>query len=381
MAVSSSRSSTPIIQRSCSYGSLSEGCDTERVLPSTASDSDSKTSEECNKERKRQYQSQSPNYLHDEGDIKHFKVKIESSVNASWMHHIYRAVMIINEAAPGLSLHLNGPFPPSNCEWRTITIKGTDEKDHCSTKDDVRHWDAATITLYHYWNRKPRTSIHELLHALGFHHEHQRKDAKIHIMYFGSEERDKYFDDCTLDSQVFGLTPFDPFSIMLYQEGEALKLKRTNDPVWKLKPTKELNTDLSEQDKLGLNLEYPPCHSSSYNPQKGSVTGMWYCGRHVMQNHNHPANSTTDGCCGPTNWANCPACRTLKNDVVTKFIREGCWQGWSGLVYCGRYFGKKEPGHDGYCGPNNGPPCLECAELLLPVDEYLQLKFAYCLKI
>ena len=376
MAVSSSRSSTPIIQRSCSFGSLAE---TERIQPSTASYSDSKTSEECNKERKRQYQTQSPNYLHDEGDIKHFKVKIESSVHASWMHHIYRAVNVINEAAPGLSLHLNGPFPP-NCKWHTIIIEGTNVR-KCRTKGDVYYWDTATITLHHYWDIKARTSIHELLHALGFHHEHQRKDAKAHMTYSGSKEMDnEYFDNCIPDSQVVGLTPFDPYSITLYPECEDLQ--RTNDPVWKLKPTKELNTNLSELDKVGLNLLYPPCCSSSYNPQKSSVTGMWYCGRPVMQNHNHPANSTTDGRCGPTNWANCPACRTLKNHVVvSKFIREGRWQGWSGLVYCGHYFGKKEPGHDGYCGPNNGPPCLECAKILLPLDEYLKLAFTYRLKI
>ena len=54
-----------------------------------------------------------------------------------------------------------------------------------------------------------------------------------------------------------------------------------------------------------------------------------------MQNHNHPSNSTTDGRCGPTNWANCPACRTLKNNVATKFIKKAAGRAgvdWSIVV-------------------------------------------------
>ena len=83
-----------------------------------------------------------------------------------------------------------------------------------------------------------------------------------------------------------------------------------------------------------------------------------------MQNHNRPAKNATDGHCGPTFGANCPACRSLKNPKVEGFVSKGRWQGWSGLIYCGKYFGQPEPGHDGYCGLNNGLPCPESKRLL-----------------
>lgn len=72
-----------------------------------------------------------------------------------------------------------------------------------------------------------------------------------------------------------------------------------------------------------------------------------------------------DGNCGPTNGPNCPACRVLKTDRVERLWRKGKWQGWTGMVYCGRYFGIRSKGHDGYCGPNNGPNCPECHYELL----------------
>ena len=93
-----------------------------------------------------------------------------------------------------------------------------------------------------------------------------------------------------------------------------------------------------------------------------------------MMEHDNPALGTTDGYCGPTNWANCPACRTLKCDALERIWTKNKWQGWSGLVYCGREFGKKVPGHDGFCGPNNGIPCPECSKILYPPGiDYQQL--------
>ena len=39
------------------------------------------------------------------------------------------------------------------------------------------------------------------------------------------------------------------------------------------------------------------------------------------------------------------------------------WQGWSGMVYCGKKIGKQSEGHDSVCGPDNGPSCEECLSL------------------
>ena len=156
---------------------------------------------------------------------------------------------------------------------------------------------------------------------------------------------------------------------MLYCELDGYLVRNEADPVWRLKPKRdEPNVQLSELDKVGLNVVYKPCRHSCYNPKISPVTGLYYCGRKVMSRHNYPGGNTTDGCCGPNNWANCPACRTLVTEKFREIVKDGKWQGWSGLVYCGIYFGKQEEGHDGYCGPNNGPPCSKCRYLLYPND-------------
>ena len=76
-----------------------------------------------------------------------------------------------------------------------------------------------------------------------------------------------------------------------------------------------------------------------------------------------------DGHCGPVLGPNCHACRVLNSDRVVSLWKKGKWQGWTGQVYCGRWFGVQGPGHNGYCGPNNGPPCRECFNELLKGDE------------
>ena len=321
------------------------------------------------------YQKQLRNDLGREEDRQHFAVMLKPSLEPKWIPHIILAVHSINEAAPGLDLIL---YYTKTCstKYRTIVIEGTTEY-ACYTMGDVRKHNTSTIRLSNAgcdfqqigFNMKS-TSVHELLHALGFEHEHKRRDAEHYILYTGTKETDEeWYDQYVPEDDVYGLTVFDPFSIMMYDEDEYLRRNEYN-PIWHLKPDKERSTEMSELDKVGLNLLYPPCCSPDhYDPLISQVTKMWYCGRPVMQNHNRPAESRTDGRCGPTG-VNCPACRTLKNAYYNNlFLRKGCWQGWSGLVYCGKYFGVHELGHDGYCGPNNGPHCPECAQILLPKDQ------------
>ena len=311
--------------------------------------------------RKKYYQMQSCHTLGQEKDQVSVPMYI-SIVHEDWVPALKDAIVAINKACPGVHLH-------ETEQWRAkIVIRGSsNEDDSASTRGNIQTERLVIITLCHGWPNKKRTSVHKLLHALGAQHEHQAAGAGGFLLNKCSPKHELYDQYKPLPNVMY-VTPMDPFSIMMYDEGGANDLlrKEGSDPVWKLKPPGETNNEMSELDKVGLNQMYPPCRSAEYNPVRSSVTGMWYCGRNVMQNHNRPAGGTTDGYCGPTNRANCPACRSLKNPVVEEFVSKGRWQGWSGLVYCGRYFGQQQPGHDGYCGPNNGPSCLECASILLP---------------
>ena len=82
--------------------------------------------------------------------------------------------------------------------------------------------------------------------------------------------------------------------------------------------------EMSEVDKVGLNLIYKPCKGPHYNPHLSAATGMWYCGRKVMGRY--------ISCCGPNSSANCHACRVLRNDIVQKQKDKGKWQGSDWLV-------------------------------------------------
>ena len=61
--------------------------------------------------------------------------------------------------------------------------------------------------------RHRRTTVHEILHALGFKHEHKQKGADQELAIVNP----KKLDDRQLipEDNIHGLTRFDPFSIMI----------------------------------------------------------------------------------------------------------------------------------------------------------------------
>lgn len=62
------------------------------------------------------------------------------------------------------------------------------------------------------------------------------------------------------------------------------------EPTWKLKSDKCMNDCLSELDKVGLNLMYPPRRRQGiYEPKISSITNMYYCKRPVMMEHDRPS--------------------------------------------------------------------------------------------
>ena len=133
----------------------------------------------------------------------------------------------------------------------------------------------ATITLGHKFEDKQQTSVHELLHSLGFSHEQCRRDASLYLHNEVLPSDNQWFSNYAADREVEGMTRFDPFSVMMYPEDEKLLRKDRSDIVWQLKPDTAINKELSELDRLRLNLLYRPCKSDAYNPELSPYTGLY----------------------------------------------------------------------------------------------------------
>lgn len=315
-------------------------------------------------------------------------------LNSNWLPHIENAIEKISIAAPGLKFkYTNESFDGSSNYIKIgIDIKrigiDLDLMDRAYTSYEGK------FPFIHLGDNRPSdtmggTSIHELLHALGFSHQMNRFDSHLYVNVNTDD-----LDDISAyqyRSNTVAFTRFDPFSIMMYPLNDNMK-KADGDQIWKLKDGPERSQDLSELDKVALNLMYKPCKSDSkhsYSPVISETTKMLYCGRNVLQFHNQNVPPTRTSICGPFIWANCPSCRVFK-DVkylngktirirrVKRCLDQGKWQGLSGNIYCGKQFAgafitfryNKCIQSDGVCGPDQGIPCTNCGEELKPGYTY-----------
>jgi hypothetical protein len=274
-------------------------------------------------------------------------------------------VQAINEAAPGLSLSII-----EDKEQVIIHVLAID-KNEPYTEVEGNMWitkNYVTEIRLGEWkdDGKKGVCIHELFHALGFHHEHHYEIADPYVYHLDSGKH------ITIDKNELGFIRFDSSSTTLYPCKE--KCRGNSDGhvcIWVLEayPT-QVNTDLDELDMVGLNLVYPPCVDTTasnigYRPKLGR-NGMYYCGREVMIGRTYPGEEYTRFC-GSDNGPNCPACRTINSPRVKEIVDGGRWQGMTGRVYCGRPFtepAKLFPTHDGMCGMDNGPACPDCKNIL-----------------
>ena len=316
--------------------------------------------EEKNPKREDRYVDQTIHDFDWKGIIKQVPVWIVNPAGdlQAWMPHIEYAIQAINKAAPGLVLF---PVEKSQNVSPNIEISATTELESytdgsivCDKTAEIKLTNSIVSD-----DHRQATALHELMHALGFEHEHQRKDANK-FLKVPENSPDHYKPE----EKIKGITPFDPQSIMMYSEFKYMN--RNGHTLWKLKPNpKQQNIILSELDKVGLNMLYPPCKKYEYNPKIGT-TGFYYCSRIFTDRCEYPCTFITDGVCGPNIGPNCPACRTLITPAFNGIKRDDKFQGMSGLVYCNELRNEGNLyGHDEYCGSiGNGLPCRECRKIL-----------------
>ena len=252
--------------------------------------------------RTKYYRAQSCHTLGKEEDRMSVPICILDSIHPSWIPFLKNGIAEINDACPGVYIFL---ATQSNSK---VIVRGCAERS-CYTQGNILNRTASQVVtislcntcIFPDWYMK-RTSVHELLHALGVAHEHQAADADK-FLHNKCPTKHSLYDQFVPLQDIVHITAMDPFSIMMYPEGspkttahgegDYLLRKEGSDPVWNLKKPGERNIEMSELDKICLNQIYRPCRSATYNPLRSSVTGMWYCGRRVMQNHNRPAATYT----------------------------------------------------------------------------------------
>jgi hypothetical protein len=277
-----------------------------------------------------------------------------------WFAAVDKVIEEINEAAPGLSLYKVQNKAMANIHVSCLLGELTAH----TTGNVLIGTGKAYVCLGTEWPEYDMgpTALHELLHALGFEHEHQQHGANEYMDFSktSNPEYSGFQNDIVEKSDMIAITRFDPFSVMIYYEGFCELRHKDNpaDNVWNLKPGNAKNLKMSELDKVALNMIYKPCFRDNFQPE---LCGLYICGRPVMKDHNYPGDFPIafGGKCGDRN-INCPACRTLKTDKILEIWSQGKWQGWSGLVYCGKHISVNGQN----CGPDIGENCTDCQDIL-----------------
>jgi len=186
------------------------------------------------------------------------KIRVEKPDELKdWMTAFDEGTGLINDYCPGLQLVRSddGDSP--------ILVIGSD---YCSTTGIVfKRPRPVKIKLeLELTEAQEYFVVHELLHALGFEHENQRRDAENYLSF--DEDANK---DMKPKAKYRAMTPYDPFSIMHAPVG--LEIQRLRDSSKKGPPDGEQNEKMSELDKVALNMLYPPVISWAATTFPGTV--------------------------------------------------------------------------------------------------------------
>ncbi|CAF4616960.1 unnamed protein product, partial [Rotaria sp. Silwood2] len=208
------------------------------------------------------------------------------SLNQEYRKAILDAINEIEEASPGIR------FENSNAAINRICIFYNDNKERYSNWLGIK---GGEQIIHRGWCAKGNV-LHELLHALGFVHEYQREDRDQYVECL-SQNKNNYYREGMLIGR------YDADSIMHYP---IVKDKMKIRNLW----AHHNDDHLSNGDKAALNTLYPPAIRAGIWTPKQGTTGLYYCGKHNMEDNNAPFGKIgVDGYCGPNNGPNCPICR------------------------------------------------------------------------
>ena len=159
-----------------------------------------------------------------------WKFQLINKLDDDWIKNIEEALETIIKFTPGISIKWETWEQFLGYGESNIIFITTNEDDEAFTEGNIFTDSVCKISFWNDWKwHRQGTALHEILHALGFHHEQSRKDRDNFLKV-------KDMDDENYSIILFSqeLTPFDPFSVMLYNETEEME-RKGKVGIWKLK--------------------------------------------------------------------------------------------------------------------------------------------------